>query len=102
MAGFITNNRNTSNPNPVIRALRRLSSFGMNYKDDVIKNVRSTDVTLNTQNLQTNPNNGMVGSINDENIQVLFARLSATDPSLAKGFFNLSEENYQKKKEVCL
>lgn len=100
MAGFITNNRNTSNPNPVIRALRRLSSFGMNYKDDVIKNVRSTDVTLNTQNLQTNPNNGMVGSINDENIQVLFARLSATDPSLAKGFFNLSEENYQKKKET--
>lgn len=100
MAGFTSNNRNTSNPNPVIRALRKLSSFGMNYKDDVIKNVRSTDLTLNTQNLQTNPNNGYVGSINDENIQVLFARMSSTDPTLAKGFFNLSEENYQKKKET--
>lgn len=100
MAGFTSNNRNTSNPNPVIRALRRLSSFGMNYKDDVIKNVRSTDLTLNTQNLQTNPNNGQIGSINDENIQVLFARLSSTDPTLAKGYFNLSEENYQKKKET--
>lgn len=100
MAGFTSNNRNTNNPNPVIRALRRLSSFGMNYKDDVIRNVRSTDLTLNTQNLQTNPNNGQVGSINDENIQVLFARLSSTDPTLAKGYFNLSEENYQKKKET--
>lgn len=100
MAGFTSNNRNTSNPNPVIRALRKLSSFGMNYKDDVIKNVRSTNLTLNTQNLQTNPNNGYVGSINDENIQVLFARMSSTDPTLAKGFFNLSEENYQKKKET--
>lgn len=100
MAGFTSNNRNTNNPNPVIRALRKLSSFGMNYKDDVIKNVRSTDLTLNTQNLQTNPVTGQVGSVNDENIQVLFARLSATDPTLAKGYFNLSEENYQKKKET--
>lgn len=100
MAGFTSNNRNTSNPNPVVRALRRLSSFGMNYKDDVIKNVRSTDLTSNLQNLQTNPNNGQIGSINDENIQVLFARLSSTDPTLGKGYFNLSEDNYQKKKET--
>ena len=100
MAGFTNTNRNnTSNPNPVTRRLRALSSFGMNYKDDVIKNVRSADLTLNTQNLQTNPVTGQIGSVNDENIQVLFARMSATDPSLAKGYFNLSEENYQKKKE---
>lgn len=102
MAGFTSNSNrnNTSNPNPVIRALRRLSSFGMNYKEDVIRHVRSTDLNLVTQNLQTNPNSGQVGSINDESIQVLFARLSSTDPTLAKGFFNLSEENYQKKKET--
>ena len=100
MAGFTNTNRNnTSNPNPVTRRLRALSSFGMNYQDDVIKNVRSADLTLNTQNLQTNPVTGQIGSVNDENIQVLFARMSATDPSLAKGYFNLSEENYQKKKE---
>jgi hypothetical protein len=44
MAGFTGNSRSYSNnPNPVTRALRRLSSFGMNYKDDVIKNVRSID-----------------------------------------------------------
>lgn len=100
MAGFTTTNRNNvSNPNPVTRALKRLSSFGMNYKDDVIKNVRSMDLDINKQNLQTNPVSGQVGSIYDENIQVLFARMSSTDPSISKGYFNLTEENYQKKKE---
>lgn len=101
MAGFTNTNRsNTSNPNPVTRMLRKLSSFGMNYKDDVIKNVRSSDLTLQTQNLQMNPVTGQVGSINDENIQVLFARLSVTDPSLSKGYFTLSSADYQKKKEM--
>ena len=100
MAGFTNTNRNnTSNPNPVTRMLRRLSSFGMNYKDDVIKNVRSMNLDLQSQQLQTNPVTGQIGSINDENIQVLFARMSATDPTISKGYFNLSEENYQKKKE---
>ena len=100
MAGFTNTNRNnTSNPNPVTRMLRRLSSFGMNYKDDVIKNVRSMNLDLQTTQLQTNPVTGQIGSINDENIQVLFARMSATDPTISKGYFNLSEENYQKKKE---
>ena len=100
MAGFTNSrNNNVSNPNPVIRRLRHLSRFGMNYKDDVIRNVRSTDLSLDKLNLQTNPNTGQVGSIFDENVQVLFARMSATDPSLGKGYFNLSEENYQKKKE---
>ena len=100
MAGFTSNNRNnTSNPNPVTRMLRRLSSFGMNYKDDVIQNVRSTDLTFQNTTLQTNPNNGQVGSITDDSVQGLFARMSSTDPSLSKGYFNLSEENYQKKKE---
>ncbi len=100
MAGFTNTNRNnTSNPNPVTRMLRSLSSFGMNYKDDVIKNVRSMNLDLQTTQLQTNPVTGQIGSVNDENIQVLFARMSATDPTLSKGYFNLSEENYQKKKE---
>jgi hypothetical protein len=100
MAGFTNTNRNTaSNPNPVTRMLRSLSSFGMNYKDDVIKNVRSMNLDLQTAQLQTNPVTGQIGSINDENIQVLFARMSATDPTISKGYFNLSEENYQKKKE---
>lgn len=99
MAGFTNNRMYSSNPNPVIRRLRQLSRFGMNYKDDVIKNVRSTDLTLDNKNLQTNPNNGQIGTVYDENVQVLFARMSASDPSLGKGFFNLSEENYQKKKE---
>ena len=100
MAGFTNTNRNnSSNPNPVTRMIRRLSSFGMNYKDDVIKNVRSMNLDLQTAQLQTNPVTGQVGSINDENIQVLFARMSATDPTISKGYFNLSEENYQKKKE---
>lgn len=100
MAGFTNTNRsNSSNPNPVTRMLRSLSSFGMNYKDDIIKNVRSMDLDLQTQNLQVNPTTGQIGSLNDENIQVLFARMSATDPSLSKGYFHLSEENYQKKKE---
>lgn len=99
MAGFTNTNRNnTNNPNPVTRRLRRLSSFGMNYEDDVIKNVRSIDMNLQTQNLQTSYT-GQVGSVSDENVQVLFARMSATDPSISKGYFNLSEENYQKKKE---
>lgn len=99
MAGFTNNRTNSSNPNPVIRRLRQLSKFGMNYKDDVIRNVRSMDLTLDNKTLQTNPNNGQIGSVYDENIQVLFARMSSTDPSLGKGYFNLSEENYQKKKE---
>lgn len=99
MAGFTNNRTNMSNPNPVIRRLRQMSRFGMNYKDDVIRNVRSMDLSLDSQNLQTNPNNGQIGSVYDENVQVLFARMSSTDPSLGKGYFNLSEENYQKKKE---
>lgn len=99
MAGFTNNRNNISNPNPVIRRLRQLSKFGMNYEDDIIRNVRSVDLTLDKQNLQTNPVNGQIGSVYDENIQVLFARMSSTDPSLGKGYFNLSEENYQKKKE---
>lgn len=99
MAGFTNNRNNITNPNPVIRRLRQLSKFGMNYKDDVIRNVRSIDLSLDNKNLQTNPNNGQIGSVYDENVQVLFAKMSSTDPSLGKGFFNLSEENYQKKKE---
>ena len=65
----------------------------------MIQNVRSTDLTFQNTTLQTNPNNGQVGSITDDSVQVLFARMSSTDPSLSKGYFNLSEENYQKKKE---
>lgn len=99
MAGFTVNNRqNTSNPNPVRRALRTLSSFGMNYKDDVIKNVRSTNLDLQSARMTTNPATGQIGSINDENIQVMMARMSSTDPSLGKAYFNLTEEDYQKKK----
>ena len=100
MAGFTNTNRNnTGNPNPVTRMLRKLSSFGTNWKDDVIKNVRSVDLNLQTQTMQTSPYTGQVGSLDDESVQVLFARMSAVDPSISKGYFNLSEENYQKKKE---
>lgn len=70
----------------------------MNYKDDVIKNVRSTNLNLQDAKLSTNPATGQIGSINDENIQVLMARMSSTDPSLGKAYFNLTEEDYQKKK----
>lgn len=100
MAGFTNTNRNNSqNPNPVRRALRTLSNFGMNYKDDVIKNVRSVDLNLQNQQLTPNPITGQIGSLNDESVQVMFARMSATNPTLSRGYFNLSEENYQKKKE---
>ena len=101
MAGFTGNSRSYSNnPNPVTRMLRKLSSFGMNYKDDVIKNVRSVDLLLTQQNIQNgNTNSTQIGTINDENVQVLFARMSSTDPSLGKGYFGVAEESYQKKKE---
>ena len=101
MAGFTGNSRSYSNnPNPVTRMLRRLSSFGMNYKDDVIKNVRSVDLMQAQQNISTgNTNSTQIGTINDENVQVLFARMSSTDPSLGKGYFGVAEESYQKKKE---
>ena len=56
MAGLTNTNRNnTGNPNPVTRMLRKLSSFGTNWKDDVIKNVRSVDLNLQTQTMQTSP-----------------------------------------------
>ena len=101
MAGFTGNSRSYSNnPNPVTRVLRKLSSFGMNYKDDVIKNVRSIDLMLTQQNISNgNTNSTQIGTINDENVQVLFARMSSTDPSLGKGYFSVAEESYQKKKE---
>ena len=101
MAGFTGNSRSYSNnPNPVTRALRKLSSFGMNYKDDVIKNVRSVDLLATQQNISnTNINSTQIGTINDDNVQVLFARMSSTDPSLGKGYFGVAEESYQKKKE---
>ena len=101
MAGFTGNSRSYSNnPNPVTRVLKKLSSFGMNYKDDVIKNVRSVDLTLLQQNISNgNTNSTQIGTINDENVQVLFARMSSTDPSLGKGYFGVAEESYQKKKE---
>ena len=101
MAGFTGNSRSYSNnQNPVTRALRKLSSFGMNYKDDVIKNVRSVDLMLTQQNISNgNTNSTQIGTINDDNVQVLFARMSSTDPSLGKGYFGVAEESYQKKKE---
>ena len=101
MAGFTGNSRSySSNPNPVTRMLKKLSSFGMNYKDDVIKNVRSIDLSLLQQNISNgNTNSTQIGTINDENVQVLFARMSSTDPSLGKGYFGVAEESYQKKKE---
>ena len=101
MAGFTGNSRSYSNnPNPVTRVLKKLSSFGMNYKDDVIKNVRSVDLMLTQQNISNgNTNSTQIGTINDENVQVLFARMSSTDPSLGKGYFGVAEESYQKKKE---
>lgn len=101
MAGFTGNSRSYSNnPNPVSRMLRKLSSFGMNYKDDVIKNVRSADLMLTQQNISNgNTNSTQIGTINDDNVQVLFARMSSTDPSLGKGYFSVAEESYQKKKE---
>ena len=72
----------------------------MNYKDDVIKNVRSVDLMLTQQNISNgNTNTTQIGTINDENVQVLFARMSSTDPSLGKGYFGIAEESYQKKKE---
>jgi hypothetical protein len=72
----------------------------MNYKDDVIKNVRSVDLMQAQQNISTgNTNSTQIGTINDENVQVLFARMSSTDPSLGKGYFGVAEESYQKKKE---
>jgi hypothetical protein len=72
----------------------------MNYKDDIIKNVRSVDLMLLQQNIQNgNTNSTQIGTINDENVQVLFARMSSTDPSLGKGYFGVAEESYQKKKE---
>ena len=102
MAGFTGNSRSYSsnNPNPVTRVLKKLSSFGMNYKDDVFKNVRSVDLSLLQQNISNgNTNSTQIGTINDENVQVLFARMSSTDPSLGKGYFGVAEESYQKKKE---
>ena len=101
MAGFTGNSRSYSNnPNPVTRVLRKLSSFGMNYKDDVIKNVRSVDLLMTQQNISNgNTNSTQIGTINDDNVQVLFARMSSTDPSLGKGYFGVAEESYQKKKE---
>ena len=102
MAGYTGNSRSYSsnNPNPVTRVLKKLSSFGMNYKDDVIKNVRSVDLSLLQQNISNgNTNSTQIGTINDENVQVLFARMSSTDPSLGKGYFGVAEESYQKKKE---
>ena len=101
MAGFTGNSRSYSNnPNPVTRVLRKLSSFGMNYKDDVIKNVRSVDLITTQQNISNgNTNSTQIGTINDDNVQVLFARMSSTDPSLGKGYFGVAEESYQKKKE---
>ena len=101
MAGFTGNSRSYSNnPNPVTRVLRKLSSFGMNYKDDVIKNVRSVDLLATQQNISNaNTNSTQIGTINDDNVQVLFARMSSTDPSLGKGYFGVAEESYQKKKE---
>jgi hypothetical protein len=72
----------------------------MNYKDDVIKNVRSVDLLMTQQNISNgNTNSTQIGTINDDNVQVLFARMSSTDPSLGKGYFGVAEESYQKKKE---
>ena len=70
MAGFTGNSRSYSNnPNPVTRALRKLSSFGMNYKDDVIKNVRSVDLLMTQQNISNcNTNSTQIGTINDDNV----------------------------------
>lgn len=100
MAGFTTNNnRNSSNPNPVRRFLKQLSSFGMNYDDDVIKNVRAVDLDLAKQGTTVDVRNGQV-SFDDGSWQMLFSKLATTDPSLSKGYFSLTETNYERTRET--
>ena len=89
MAGFTTNINNRSlNPNPVRRFLKQLSSFGMNYKDDVIRNVRSVDIDPKRDRYSADLNTGQI-MFQDGSLQSLFAQMATTDPSLSKGYFNL-------------
>ena len=98
MARFTTNINNRSlNPNPVRRFLKQLSSFGMNYKDDIIRNVRSVDIDPKRDRYSADLNTGQI-MFQDGSLQSLFAQMATTDPSLSKGYFNLSEENYQRSK----
>lgn len=100
MAGFTTNINNRSlNPNPVRRFLKQLSSFGMNYKDDVIRNVRSVDIDPKRDRYSADLNTGQI-MFQDGSLQSLFAQMATTDPSLSKGYFNLDMTNYAQKREV--
>ena len=92
MAGFTTRFGALSNENVVSKALKQLSSLGMNYDDMVIRNSKAIGTTEAELGYQMNP----MGFANDD-MYALFASLSLTDTTLKKNI-SFFDKNYQKKR----
>ena len=89
MAGFTTRFGVLSNENALSKALKNLSSLGMNYDDMVIRNSRAIGATEAELGYQQNP----MGLLNDD-MYSLFASLSLTDTTLKKNIsFLIRYEN---------
>lgn len=92
MAGFTTRFGVLSNENTLSKALKNLSSLGMNYDDMVIRNSRAIGATEAELGYQQNP----MGFLNDD-MYSLFASLSLTDTTLKKNI-SFFDRNYAKKR----
>ena len=75
MAGYVDNSNRNSNTvqNPVRQFIRKLSTLGMDYSDQVIRNIRSVPIGDLSQSVNTDAKS--VG-IEDANIQLLMANVS--------------------------
>lgn len=93
MAGFTTRFGALTNENSLSKALKNLSSLGMNYDDMVIRNSRAIGVTEAELGYQQNP----MGFVNDD-MYSLFASLSLTDTTLKKNI-SFFDKNYAKKRD---
>lgn len=95
MAGFTTRNGQLSKTNNVSKALKNLSSLGMNYDDMVIRNSRAIGTTEAQMGYQQNP---MGFDYND--MYDLFASLSLTDTNLKKSISYFDANYVEKRKDL--
>ena len=97
MAGFVNANSNINlnkvgNPNPVRSFLKKLSTYGMDYNNDVIRNIRS--IPIDTNNSRNN--SSLTDSIvNNEQLQLLFSQYSNSTSGFNLGIANEDSQPQQ-------
>jgi len=95
--GFVNRREKKSDTglNPISKALKQLSSFGMVYDDMVLRNSRAIGISEDMFGWQLDPRNATGGEYDD---YALFANLSMSDIALRKSI-SIFDKSYPKKRE---